>query len=125
MTIQERQEFLLKIYGKALEAGLCHNKKQFAEKLGIEQTGLYSAMNGSEKALTESLISKVRMWADLNELDDKSQPKKNGVLIPGPTVNLFTNLSETVRNLSETVYLQQKQIDDLINRNADSIKKIG
>jgi len=117
MTIQERQEILLEIYGKALRAGLCHNKKQFAEKLGIDRTSLYSAMGGDAKSCTESLISKVVMWAKVNRLAEEPQqpntPSFQEIVIPAATAVFYQNLSESLRNMSETVRMQQELISQL------------
>ena len=115
MTIQERQEILLEIYGKALEAGLCHNKKQFAELLGIDRTSLYSAINGEPKSCTESLVNKVEMWSKVN-LGEPQLPNANSskeIVIPTATEVFYQNLSEALKNMSQTLKMQQELISQL------------
>jgi len=115
MTIQERQKILLEIYGKALEAGLCHNKKQFAELLGIDRTSLYSAINGEPKSCTESLVNKVEMWAKANlaapQLSNADPSQE--IVIPAATAVFYHNLSEALKNMSQTLKMQQELINQL------------
>lgn len=102
----ERQEYLRKIYFAALSAGLCSTQKEFAELLEIDRTGLSSAMNGSERNLTNSLIKKVRMFAEVNGLDGglPALPKKRRTIeIPEETLELYTALAKSVDRLSSMV----------------------
>jgi hypothetical protein len=110
MTVEERQDYLQKVFKAALGAGLCRNTKQFAELLGIDRTGLSTALNGGEHNLTESLIKKTRLWAKANGLEDgdgnilavkQQQPQQQGVWIPPETLELYNNIAATCRNLSE------------------------
>lgn len=103
-------EFIKKVYNLACLRGMCRTQKEFAALLGINDKGLSSAMNGSEKHLTASLMKKVENFAALNRLEVeavqnqpevKAQP--SGIYIPQETLDLYTNLSETCRNLSAIV----------------------
>ena len=46
-------------YRTALASGIVKNKKEFANYVGVDRSGLSAAMNGNEKYLTDSLIAKV------------------------------------------------------------------
>lgn len=62
----DRLETLNDAYRQLLAAGVVTTKKEFAQLLGVNDKGLSSAMNGSQKHLTDSLVSKaVRL---LNEM---------------------------------------------------------
>lgn len=105
--MEDKKDYINRIYRLALGAGLCDNKKEFADLLDMSRTGLSAAMNGNEKNLTDKLIQRVRMFAQSNGLLEEKkpeaapiQPKGEGVFIPPETLDLYTNLSETCRNLS-------------------------
>ena len=102
--MEDKKDYINRIYRLALGAGLCDNKKDFADLLGMSRTGLSSALNGNEKNLTDKLVQRVRMFAQTQGLEEgkkaPSQPKGEGVFIPPETLDLYTNLSETCRNLS-------------------------
>ena len=106
MTLDERKDYLQKIYHAALGAGLCRTVKEFAEGLNMDRTGLSAALNGSERNLTESLIKKVQHYALLNNLESINKPEQQphqqqGVWIPPETLELYNNIAATCRNLSE------------------------
>lgn len=112
-TKQDMQDYLRKTYQAAIGAGLLRTVKEFAEALEVDPSGLSSAMNGRERNLTPSLIKKVRRWAETVGLEGekKTQPEgekeQKGVFIPEETLALYTNLSETCRNLSAIVAQMQ------------------
>ena len=94
---------LWQIYHRALSAGLCTGKADFADVIGIARSSLSAAMNSGSKSLTDSLVKKVTIWAQLNGLMNEPQadPKpQRSVIIPEETLELYNNLSETCRNLS-------------------------
>ena len=75
----DRLETLNDIYRQLLSAGVVTTKKEFAQMLGVNDKGLSSAMNGSERHLTESLVAKaVRL---LNEKVAEDMPSPNTVPI--------------------------------------------
>lgn len=82
MNIDEKKEYLKMVYDEALRVGLCKNKTEWAALLEVDRTGLSSAMNGNPKACTDSLVSKVRMWAKVNGLE----PAEQGTKSPADTV---------------------------------------
>lgn len=57
---QKLQE-LISYFELAREAGLCINQKEFAALVGVAESTMSMAMNGLERALTDSLIGKVRV----------------------------------------------------------------
>lgn len=131
MNKEEKMIYIRGVYQNARSAGLCHTQKEWADLLGIDRTGLSSAMNGNEKALTDSLVHKVEMWAKLNGLEDspQRQPAVQDIVIPAATATFYENLSETLKNMSQTVRMQQELISQLqagahITRD-DQKKKIG
>lgn len=109
-TKEEKLAYLDRIFRASVNAGMCRTMKEFAALLNVDKSGLSSAMNGSERHLTDSLIRKVENYASLNRLEAeavqdqpevKAQP--SGIYIPQETLDLYTNLSETCRNLSAIV----------------------
>lgn len=69
MNLEERRTYIQGIYQKALGAGICRTQTEWAALLGIDRAGLSSAMNGNERTLTESLVKKVKMWAQAQNFD--------------------------------------------------------
>lgn len=59
MEYNEKLDIIDKAYKSLVGNGTIKNKKEFAEFLGIDRSGLSAAMNGNEKYLTDSLVSKV------------------------------------------------------------------
>ena len=96
MNKEEKMIYLRGVYQNARSAGLCHTQKEWADLLGIDRTGLSSAMNGNEKALTDSLVHKVEMWAKLNGVasSPQRQPQGQDIVIPAATATFYENLSE-------------------------------
>lgn len=105
--MEDKKDYINRVYRLALGAGLCNNKSEFADLLGMNRAGVNSAMNGNEKNLTDKLVQRVRMFAQTHGLEEKketqpapAQPRGEGVFIPPETLELYNNLSETCRNLS-------------------------
>ena len=69
MEISDRINALNQCYQKALSTGKVHNKKEFAELVGISRTSMSSAFNGDERYLTDSLVSKVSSCIEKLELE--------------------------------------------------------
>lgn len=68
MTKEEKLTTLNECYGRLLSSGVVHNKKQFAEMLGIHRSTVSASFNGNETYLTDSLVSKVKEFVDKTEL---------------------------------------------------------
>ena len=84
--MENRTDYLKRIYNLAVLHGLCVTKKEFAALLEVNDKGLSSAMNGNEKNLTESLVKKVQLFASANGLDKTdeslSSPAESVLVIP-------------------------------------------
>ena len=110
-TLDEKKDYLQRVFRASIGKGICRTVKEFADVLGVDKTGLSSAMNGNPRNLTDRLVRKVENYAELNRLfsDDPSAPaqaepsRSSGIYIPRETLDLYTNLSETCRNLSAIV----------------------
>ena len=59
-----RLETLRGIYRELVNAGIVSSQRDFARLLDVNEKGLSAAMNGNEKNLTDSLISKVIRFRD-------------------------------------------------------------
>ena len=63
----DKKETLNSIYRQLCATGIVTTKKEFAQLLGVNDKGLSSAMNGSERHLTDSLVAKaVRLLNEQN-----------------------------------------------------------
>ena len=54
----DKQQKLQSIYDSLLERGVVTSKKSFAEKVGVNYSGVVSALNGDPRYLTDSLVAK-------------------------------------------------------------------
>ena len=117
MTQEEKKDYLHRVFRAAVGAGICGSVKDFADALGVNRSGLSSAMNGSEKALTNSLVKKVRDWSVSNGLgeDTPTRTPAPPVTIPGETMRLFETMAETARSQQETIKEQNATISQLVN----------
>lgn len=103
MTHDERLEILTSIYRKALGLGVVKTVKEFAEALEMNVSGISSALNGSEKHLTKSLITKAQRWEERTfpggELP--KQERRPDVVIPAETLDLYNNMARAIADLSD------------------------
>ena len=96
MEISAKTKILKDCYDELVAQGKIHSKRELAALIGVHHTTLSSAFNGHPQYCTDSLVAKV---AGL--LDQKpAEPPKRQIVIPEDTFELYTNLSETCRNLS-------------------------
>lgn len=79
--MEEKTEFIKRVYNLAALRGLCSTKKEFATLLGVNDKGLSSAMNGDPKNLTDSLVKKVQLFASANGLDAPEQDGAGTLLV--------------------------------------------
>ena len=111
--METKKDYLNCIYHLAVIAGLCTQKREFAELLEVNRSGLSSAMSGDEKNLTDSLIRKVKAFAREHGLEGGApapavqpepevQPKRT-IEIPAETLELYTSLAKSVDRLSAMV----------------------
>ena len=111
--METKKDYLNRIYHLAVIAGLCTQKREFAELLEVNRSGLSSAMSGDEKNLTDSLIRKVRAFAREHGLEGGAptpavQPEpevkpQRSIEIPAETLELYTSLAKSVDRLSAMV----------------------
>lgn len=103
MSHEERLEILTSIYRKALGLGVVKTSKEFAEALEMNVSTISSALNGSPKHLTESLVKKARRWEERTfpggELP--KQEKRPDVVIPAETLDLYNNMARAIADLSD------------------------
>ena len=107
-TLEERRMYLNVVYQKAIGAGICRTLKEWAEQLGVNKSGLSSAMNGTDRFCTPSLVIKVKRWAQENGLEDspaqpRPEPQRPPIVIPAETLDLYTNLSRAIADLADIV----------------------
>lgn len=79
--MEEKTDYLKRVYNMAALRGLCGTKKEFAQLLGVSDKALSSAMNGSEVYLTKSLLKKVELFVSANALEDSTPDDSPSVLV--------------------------------------------
>ena len=83
--MENKIERLSGVYKALQNKGIIKNKKDFATLLGVNYTGLISAMNGDEKYLTDSLVAKA-----VALLSEQPAPQPDdGSVLPGRLVPFF------------------------------------
>ena len=79
--MEEKTDYLKRVYNMAALRGLCNTKKEFAQLLGVSDKALSSAMNGSETYLTKSLLKKVELFVSANGLEAEPEDGDTSVLV--------------------------------------------
>ena len=79
--MEEKTDYLKRVYNMAALRGLCNTKKEFAQLLGVSDKALSSAMNGSETYLTKSLLKKVELFVSANGLEAETDETDTSVLV--------------------------------------------
>lgn len=79
MEQKAKLDALKEAYERCLATGIVRNQGEFADLVDINRTTLSSAINGSPKALTDSLVAKAVRVA--NELDKRLQSPEHTVPI--------------------------------------------
>ena len=109
-TLDERKDFLVRVFQLARINQLVKNQKDFAFQLGITPATLSLALKGDERYLTDNLEIKVRFYAHQNGLEEEIEgleakadaaaaraQQAAGVFIPEETRAMFDNMAETIR----------------------------
>lgn len=111
--MEEKMEYLRRVFHSAQLRGLCRTQKEFADLLGINDKGLSAAMNGNAKFLTESLIRKVEMFSFREGLETESQaPKKREMMeIPVDFKQMLDNMSEVLASQSRLLESQARMLE--------------
>ena len=96
--MEEKQEYLQRVYALAAAKGMCRTQKEFAGLLGIDHTNLSAAMNANPRALTDKLIARVRKFAEGNGLEGGA-PQDSILVIPtGARGGTLGDFAESVRD---------------------------
>jgi hypothetical protein len=95
MEIKDKIRLLNDCYNELIAQGKIGSKKDLAALIGVHHTTLSSAFNGNPQYCTDALVSKVSAL-----LERKPERPARQITIPEETLELYTNLSETCRNLS-------------------------
>ena len=127
MTIEEKKEYINRIFNLACAKGVCRTRQDFAALLEIHYTTISSAMSGNGRFLTDSLIYKVqklsrRYQLDGEEADPQFPPTSGGVWLPAETAQLYNNMSETIRIQAEMLAIYQRTIPAQKNFRLDEMK---
>ena len=109
--METKKDYVNRIYRLAVFAGIVTNKKEFADLLEINRSGLSAALNGNEKHLTDRFVMKVQKFAEAHQLEGdvpftkpQEEPKKSRTIeIPEETLELYTSLAKSVDRLSSMV----------------------
>jgi len=114
-TMNEKKDYLNRIFNLARLRGLCQTKQDFAALIAASPSTISRAMAGEENYLTDNLLNRVRVWASQVGLEDLPQQEERGqdIVIPAATAVFYENLSETLKNMSVTVRMQQELISQL------------
>lgn len=72
--METKKDYVNRIYRLAMYAGIVENKKEFADLLEVDRSGLSSAMNGNEKNLTDRFVRKVQKFAEQHNLESVTAP---------------------------------------------------
>ena len=109
-TLDERKDFLVRVFQLARINQLVKNQKDFAFQLGIAPATLSLALKGDDRYLTDNLEIKVRFYAHQNGLEEEIEgleakaeaaaaraQQGAGVFIPEETRAMFDNMAETIR----------------------------
>ena len=112
MEAKAIQQALLDLYEDLITAGKIKTKGEFAQLMGVGRNSLSLAMNGNERALTDSLMLKARALRrrELGEAPAvsshapvESAEGPDGIFIPRETLTLYESLARTAENLSALV----------------------
>ena len=112
--MNEKQDYIRRIFAKAMAAGLLTKQYEFAELLGMERSTISAALNGNERALTDSLLNRVRLFAKAHGFDDEGQTIEQTPAAPqGAGFWVSEEFRKTMENMSETIRIQAQIISDL------------
>ena len=95
-TKEEMQLYLQGAYRRAVGAGKCRTLKEFSELIGVDRTGLSSALNGSEKHLTKSLVKKVRAFEDSDQPTTQDSEESILVIPTGARAGTLGDFADSV-----------------------------
>ena len=114
MEKAQKIDFLNAAYAQCVQEGLVRTRGEFATLIGIDRSGLSAAMNGNEKYLTDSLVNKVRSAVPFQPSGGTPGTPQPSITIPAEVADLYKNMAESNKELSETVRTQQDTIRMLV-----------
>ncbi len=102
--MEDKKDYLLRVFNLARAKGLCRTQMEFSELLGVHKSTISSALHRPDY-LTDNLIRRVKLWAKQNgvEEDEKPKPQEPDIIIPAATAQLYNNMSETIRIQAELI----------------------
>ena len=103
MTLYERFE---KVYNTLRNAGRIHNQKDFAELLGANPASVSRAFAEDPRYLTVKLVKRAESLME-EKPAEQTTGADDAIFIPKETAKLYTNMSESIRLLSETIAKMQ------------------
>lgn len=109
--MNEKQEFIQRIMSLAKAKGLCKTQKEFAGLLGVDPTGLSSAINGNPRALTDSLVKKVQSFSIINGLDTVEKQKTETIEVPAGFRETLENLSSVLASQARLLESQARMLE--------------
>ena len=99
--MEDKKDYLVRIYHLAVAAKIIENKKTFAQRLGVNPSSLSNAFQGDPRYLSEPFMQRVKLFAIENGLEEAERAQKvmggSGVWLPEETRQIFENMSETIR----------------------------
>ena len=105
--MEDKKEYITRIYNEARLRGLCHTQGEFAQLLGMNQSTISNALKGDEKYLTVNFIRRVKAWASQMLTDERKETAQTApapdITIPAATATLYNNMSETIRLQAEII----------------------
>lgn len=108
--MEELYERLIAAYNTLRSNGRVHSQHDFAVLLDASDTTVSRAFNKDPRYLTRNIVKRAESLVEGN-VSEQPTPAKHtepkGVFIPAETMDLYNNLSESVRILSETISRMQ------------------
>ena len=96
--MEEKQEYLKRIYALAVAQGLCSTQREFAALLEVDHTTLSAAMNLSPRALTDRFIGKVRKFSEIHHLENPQTPSTLLVIPTGARAGTLCDFADSVND---------------------------
>jgi len=117
--MEDNLQTLKGIFEALKAAGRIHTQTDFAELLGASKSTISSALKGNPTYLTDNLIRRAILVA--REAAVPFQPSggtpgtpQPSITIPAEVADLYKNMAESNKELSETVRTQQDTIRMLV-----------
>ena len=113
MEIKGKLDTFREVFEELRAAGKVRTQAEFADIMGVSRNAVSLAMNGRDKYLTASIVSKAVRLRDqllkgekpvlpLNRPSERDE-EKNGIFIPRETLAFYESLARACENLSGIV----------------------